>query len=957
MTQEKRRSGQRRSKTSTLTTNNTTTADGSKRRIEEVAESLRKQVHAFVAHFLPGGKWEGEYYSVLNPLRDDKNVGSFKIGKNGYWRDYAISPPKDRGDLLNLFQEMHRYSTPLEAVENLPSQFLNQPIASVTLRYPPKEGRKQRSDLEGWSYSKPTSSDYPPKKPIKDKNLGSPLEIYEFRGLDGDLIGLRVRFVNSEGKKEIRPYTLFQNKEGERAWKCAGLPRDEFKDGYPLYGLQKLSAHPEAAVLFVEGERTADKAQELLPTDFVTVTVYGGCQSIHLADVSVLKGRQVFFWADADEPGEKFVQSAARRIEDAGGDVVGIVNRELFLNDRGRLPEGYDAADAFAEGFTAEWILTKLQSKELFLPFEAPAASPEEHKEEQHGPFRRVPGVGVHFNNGGFEKKLCSDLRVLGTCADINNENWSTRVSFTDHRGVKKEMIISKEDIISGAAIRALGRNGLTWISMGQADHRHIREYLQLPGKTFTRIVPRTGWFSGQGCYVLPGETLGSYSENGTETEVVLSSDYAYSVSFDEAGTLEDWRREVAELCRGNSRLVLAICSALAGPLLKVAGEPSGGIHLVSTSSTGKTSALHVANSVWKSPAGVGSWNGTQHGIAAATAAANDGLLVLDEMGEADKKLLGQIVYQLGNTVERKRANNFGGALTGLGQQEAARVMTLSTGETGLRDTMADAGVRTHAGMEIRLIDLPADAGAEMGIVEELHGEVDSAALINRLKTATSKYYGTASRAFISKCIEDQEATVRLVSEQMEAFLADYLPEDAVGQVRRVAKRFALIAAAGELATMWGITGWQAGEATVRVGRCFQDWVVEWGDPRGQIEKALLIAQVRDHLERYGTARFYPLSVTEEEKKIRRIPEQAGYRRDHHSPNSTSDTSDKGNYLIFPGYFKQEICKGFSRRFAIDSLVEAGFLLHKTAKNNHVPSEKSSPKFYEISHAIFEAHE
>ena len=47
----------------------------------------------------------------------------------------------------------------------------------------------------------------------------------------------------------------------------------------------------------------------------------------------------------------------------------------------------------------------------------------------------------------------------------------------------------------------------------------------------------------------------------------------------------------------------------------------------------------------------------------------------------------------------------------------------------------------------------------------------------------------------------------------------------ATGEVKRAADRFAVIAAAGELASEWGITGWGAGEATVAAKRCFLDWL------------------------------------------------------------------------------------------------------------------------------------
>ena len=53
--------------------------------------------------------------------------------------------------------------------------------------------------------------------------------------------------------------------------------------------------------------------------------------------------------------------------------------------------------------------------------------------------------------------------------------------------------------------------------------------------------------------------------------------------------------------------------------------------------------------------------------------------------------------------------------------------------------------------------------------------------------------------------------------------------EDAGGQVRSVARRFALVAVAGELATKAGITGWPQGEAMRAAQVMFSAWPKERG--------------------------------------------------------------------------------------------------------------------------------
>ena len=92
---------------------------------------------------------------------------------------------------------------------------------------------------------------------------------------------------------------------------------------------------------------------------------------------------------------------------------------------------------------------------------------------------------------------------------------------------------------------------------------------------------------------MLPDDTLG---ENG---ERVLLQSLHEPASMRTAGTLEQWRDSVAALCTGNSRLTLAVSAGFAAPLLYVTGDESGGLHFQGASSTGKTTALNAAVSVW----------------------------------------------------------------------------------------------------------------------------------------------------------------------------------------------------------------------------------------------------------------------------------------------------------------------------------------------------------------------
>src|ERR1022692_4696747 len=77
---------------------------------------------------------------------------------------------------------------------------------------------------------------------------------------------------------------------------------------------------------------------------------------------------------------------------------------------------------------------------------------------------------------------------------------------------------------------------------------------------------------------------------------------------------------------------------------------------------------------------------------------------------------------------------------------------------------------------------------------------------------------------------------------------------DATGEVKRAADRFAVIAAAGELATEWNLTGWRQGEATEAAQRCFREWLGRRGTA-GPSDLEMGFRQIPALLRSQGTSR------------------------------------------------------------------------------------------------------
>ncbi|MGD1098508.1 MAG: hypothetical protein ABSB35_41830, partial [Bryobacteraceae bacterium] len=59
----------------------------------------------------------------------------------------------------------------------------------------------------------------------------------------------------------------------------------------------------------------------------------------------------------------------------------------------------------------------------------------------------------------------------------------------------------------------------------------------------------------------------------------------------------------------------------------------------------------------------------------------------------------------------------------------------------------------------------------------------------------------------------------------MDSFVEAVMPQNAAGVVPRAALRFALVAAGGELASEFKLTGWRKGEAFRAAKKCFRSWM------------------------------------------------------------------------------------------------------------------------------------
>lgn len=388
--------------------------------------------------------------------------------------------------------------------------------------------------------------------------------------------------------------------------------------------------------------------------------------------------------------------------------------------------------------------------------------------------------------------------------------------------------------------------------------HRHrarVVEYIaeQSPKRRVTAATA-TGWH-GPELFITPLESIGK-GDAIHQAESTADGDYG------KAGTLDGWREGIAALLPGNPILQLAIGTALAGPLLEPLNiHTGGGFHLLWDSSNGKTTAVLCAASAW----GHGShftlkWNATANGLEGIAALRNDGLLALDELGQADPRYVGDVVYSVADGTGKQRAGRSSAAR----RVRRWRVMLLSSGEVTLETKMAEVGKRPRAGQEVRLVTV--SAGRTFGAWDDLHDHPSGASLSDALKRASTTHYGHTGPEFVRLLIESGD--LGRLPEMLDTIRAHFPAPP--GQPARVAERFAIVALALELAAGMELLPLERGEATSSMVGLFEGWRGERGE--GPSEDRQILRAIADFIDRHGGSRFQSVETGAPE-----VRERAGY--------------------------------------------------------------------------------
>jgi hypothetical protein len=534
---------------------------------------------------------------------------------------------------------------------------------------------------------------------------------------------------------------------------------------------------------------------------------------------------------------------------------------------------------------------------------------------------------------------VCGPFEVLGEARNPQGEGWAKWIRWKDADGRTHEAPVETRLLYTtnGELEGRLADWGLA-ISADPKVRGLLRQALAgVRSGARATLVSQPGWAAfadGSRGYVFPnGEAAGEPAERLILHPIPENGRGLGGM----AGSLDGWQSDVAALAVGNTPVVFCLSAAFAGPLLAMVVEVSGGVHLVGASKTGKSLAARLAVSVWGLPFEEGafrSWNTTVNAMETTAAASNDGLLMLDEIHQAaapDKVVKAIYLLANGGGKDRMSRDAMGRA------RRSWQTFVLSTGEKDVAAIAAEARQRVPAGADVRLPCIRTEA---YNTWPELHGYANLEKLAAALCGAMREHHGTAGRAFVARLAQMGEGgradLLRTLDAEREWMLAD-LPAAACAQVRDVARRFALVAFAGRLATEWGILPWEEGTARVAARAMLRRWMEARGGTEAS-EDMQAVEAIRAFLLS-GDARFTRLWRDDagrwhEADPNRPVANRVGWRR--------PDGLDGHEFLIPSPAWKAECARlGLDPTNAARTLKNKGYL--RPGEGNHLPRNERIP--------------
>lgn len=378
-------------------------------------------------------KKQGNEYKGLCPFHSE-STPSFTVTPSKREAYYCFGCGEN-GDHLQFLQQLYGTDFP-GALSKLQEIVGTGTTSGDTRRKSPLV--KKPAEPELWQHTGP-GPDQPAPDTLAVNRGGKWVDLpviasWAYRDTEGRLLSYTCRVEPEPGKKEIIPVTWMTNtKTGSTELRRKSLPEPR-----SLYGAELLSSNPKANVILVEGEKAADAARRLLHgKPFIVLSWPGGGKAVPKADWSQLAGRKIVGWPDCDskrdhktgeyfphheQPGTAAMLAISERVQKHGATI-----RIVRVPEPGVIADGYDAADAEADGWSTAEVIKYIKdnaAKPADLipsdPEPEPEHNPEPAPEPAWMPFRCL---GVDEGTYYYLPSTTQQVTAIGAAGHSNKSN------------------------------------------------------------------------------------------------------------------------------------------------------------------------------------------------------------------------------------------------------------------------------------------------------------------------------------------------------------------------------------------------------------------------------------------------------------------------------------------------------------------------------------------------------
>lgn len=381
-------------------------------------------------------------------------------------------------------------------------------------------------------------------------------------------------------------------------------------------------------------------------------------------------------------------------------------------------------------------------------------------------------------------------FEIVGISTDVDTEE-SYYVVESKKLGVAKQFEISKEHAMDSKQVLKYANKGLDVTSstckiITEVFQQKEDEYIDAGGKVdevFSVLGVKDVIVDGAVTKVFAGAT-NPYN----------NAHYIGHLNVVPAGNAAEWFEFIKEIIKNSVALMFVIAAGFASILLAVLKEyidvDNFIIHLFGFSSSGKTTALYLATSIFGSPdvrcgnGLVSSWNGTKNALLRRLMNVNGVMLGLDEFSMSSERNVTSLVYTISEGKERERLSRDAKLLNCL----SGTYIVMSTGECSIYSK-----TNGNLGLTVRILEMQDIAWTE------------SAEQSENIKRFVKSNYGHGAVEFGKKLSE------WLVDNSLDALFERY--EDwrsyycamctFKARMERMGGRYALIILAADLLNEW----------------------------------------------------------------------------------------------------------------------------------------------------------